>query len=187
MVCARYGERFYGATAAEIAQLKSDLGRDIPVDLIHWLGYFNGGQIGAHTFFGTRSGIGHADLRLAVADNLKLGRSNFLPVATDGASGVYCLACVGVDAGVMVRFLPENATEAPDYVVASDLTHFVWFLASSVDWYDNVYRGKTLKEIQSGIFHKDFFWPLERGGVLSIDPQLANIHSFQFPWADGDS
>ena len=59
-----------------------------------------------------------------------------------------------------------QAIDSPNYVVASDVEHFV--------------VGTLEKEMG------DTGWPFSRDGTLAFDPRISDFHAVRFPWEEVD-
>ncbi len=138
----------------------------VPCELREWLEFTNGPRIGPGGVFGIRPYDEWYDIEYYYTPALypEWLTKGWIPIASDGCGDYYVIAThPDWGPGSPVLFL-DKAKEllAPEYLVASDLWHFLRF-----------YLAKELGERG---------WPFTRDMVLSVDPGLAGRPTSILPW-----
>jgi SMI1 / KNR4 family (SUKH-1) len=152
-----------GANDAEIASLQQAVAGPLPADLVDWLRVCKGDLIGPGGLYGVRHTANVTDIA-SVLDWFPHWRERgWLPVAGDGNGDYYVLITNGESAGC-VGFVDQSDFDTIDYLVATNLWTFLWFLLRR----------------DGG----DRRWPFDRNHVLAHDPGMATIPTDLQPWSD---
>jgi len=94
----------------------------------------------------------------------------WFPLASDGCGNLYIMMSqitIPSTGTHPVFFLDQSDFEKPDYVVASGVWKFLYFV------------------LQSEVLHdqgKHEYWPFDKVGVLAVDPALAECREIPLPW-----
>jgi cell wall assembly regulator SMI1 len=151
-----------GADDDEVADLQQAVGLPLPPDLVEWLRVCKGDRIGPGGFYGVRYSPNVTDIA-SVLDWFPHWRERgWLPVGGDGNGDHYVLITNG-DLTGCVGFVDQADIDAIDYIVATNLWTFLWFLLRD----------------DSG---EDRRWPFDRNHVTAHDPAMATIPADKQPW-----
>jgi hypothetical protein len=151
-----------GASKADLLDLTRRLGTALPNDLASWLRVCKGEAIGPGGVFGARPDRESVDVAATFALHPTWRAKGWLPVAGDGCGNCYVLLTTDPLTD-FVGFIDTMADpDRIDYVVASNLWHFLFFLFRS-----------ELGE-QS--------WPFDAHEVLAKDPGIAKAPATLLPW-----
>lgn len=145
-----------------VAELERRLGQALPAALVEWLRVCRGDVIGPGGVFGARPDEPDLDIEHRLTYHPGFLERGWLPIAGDGCGNTYVLIAHGPLTG-MVGFV-ETVTDPDhiDYLVGSDLWHFLRFLLA--------------KEVgERG-------WPFREDFVLALDPHLAAAPTQLLPW-----
>jgi SMI1 / KNR4 family (SUKH-1) len=161
-----------GADDAEIADLRRMVDRPLPADLVEWLRVGKGDDIAPGGLYGVRCDPKVTDIVSALRSFPTWREHGWLPVAVavavavadDGNGNHYVLLTNG-DLTGCVGFIDQADIDAIDYLVATNLWTFLWFL--------------LCHEAE-----EDDGWPFERNHVTGHDPAMATIPRGLQPWRD---
>lgn len=162
-----------GATAADLRQLRDDLGFDLPEVLTRWLSTCNGSFAGEGGLFGanltgTRTFL---DIYSYVASSPSWRERRWIPLAGDGCGDYYILdASHSHFPGDAIFFVDQSDYDALDYAVASDLPTFL--------------RQHLLRSLdQDPELDQAPRWPFDQATTLAVDPRLADLRTQRLlPW-----
>jgi cell wall assembly regulator SMI1 len=154
-----------GATDAEIGAFEARMGLLVPDDLRQWLRVSNAPCVGPGGLFG----IGEAAPDFLNIESI-LGlfpawqEKKWIPVAGDGCGNYYVVPTQHeFGAGFPVVFVESICDdEAPAYIVASDLGHFLIFILERE-------LGKAS-------------WPFDEKVVVHDDPAILKFDHVSLPW-----
>jgi cell wall assembly regulator SMI1 len=152
-----------GADDAEIADLQQAVGIPLPADLVDWLRVCKGDLTGPGGLYGVRHSANVTDIASALDWFPSWREHGWLPVAGDGNGDHYVLVTNGELTGC-VGFVDQADTDAINYIVATNLWTFLWFLLRD----------------EAG-HHR---WPFNRNHVVGHDPAMATIAADLQPWRD---
>ena len=138
-------------------------GLRLPPAFRDWLCCHNGGLIGTQV----ACGLG-TDAAWEVEATLQMEprwtHRGWIPVGADGNGDYYLAASASSrEPEGLVFFVDQMDFSVPDYVVGSDMWHFLYGLAC--------------QELRS-----EEWWPFERDRMLEVDPALATVASALLPW-----
>jgi cell wall assembly regulator SMI1 len=151
-----------GASDAEIVELQQAVGMPLPADVVDWLRVCKGDITGPGGLYGVRCGRKVTDIASALDWFPSWRERGWLPVAGDGNGDHYVYITQGELAGC-IGFVDQADIDAIDYIVATNLWTFLWFLLRS----------------ESG---EDRRWPFDRNHVVGHDPAMATISGILQPW-----
>lgn len=153
-----------GATDAEIDDFTRRTEVSVPKDFRELLKISNGPPVGPAGLYGIRPALPSLDIESEFALFPSWRARRWIPVAGDGCGDYYVLLSQQeFGAGFPVVFVDQACYEKVDYIVASDVAHFVAFLlCESV--------GETA-------------WPFDRADVLARDPSIAHFSDVPLPWS----
>ena len=151
-----------GADDDELADLERRLNRSLPGELIDWLRVCKGEAIGPGGLYGARPDVSHLDMAEELNHHNNWRTRGWLPVAGDGCGNAYVLITERGSTGGVGFVDTMTDVDAIDYIVASDLWHFLRFL--------------LLRETG----HQG--WPFDRQAVVAADPGMAEMPSPLLPW-----
>lgn len=140
-------------------------GLPVPHPLREWLRFTNGPRIGPGCVFGIATPDAWTNIETYYTENMYPTwlTKGWIPIAGDGCGDYYVVSVCSEGFGNPVLFLDQSSELLiPEYVVASDLWHFLRF-----------YLGRELGERG---------WPFRREFVLSLDPELAHYANAPLPW-----
>lgn len=143
----------------------------LPSEVKSWLRQCNGASInpgGFYSLFGKDDDDVSIDWHLNEFPDWK--RRGWIPIAGDGCGDVYIL-----DSSIFIPstgthpvfFLDQADYDMPNYVVASGLWKFLFFIL------ENEIRR------QQGL---DAYWPFEKVKVVVKDPQIVECPGIPMPW-----
>ncbi|GAA1553450.1 hypothetical protein GCM10009827_087710 [Dactylosporangium maewongense] len=150
-----------GADDAEIADLARRLALTLPPPLVAWLRVCRGDVIGPGGVFGARADRPPIDMEHRRSYHPGFIDRGWLPVAGDGCGNTYVLITHGPLDGRVAFIETTTDPDRIDYLVASDLWHFLRFLLAR----ETGERG----------------WPFHAAFVQSIDPHLTDPAGL-LPW-----
>lgn len=158
-----------GATEEQLARFEAETGMTLPPELREWLRMCNGSYAGQ----GGINGVGVVDF-LCIDSNYQWHpewkENGWFPIAGDGCGDEYILAGkLGGGASHPVFFIDhESDMVEPDYLVASDLWHFLYFLLRD----DEEYRQT-----------EESHWPFDQEFMLVNDPDILRYQGvISLPW-----
>lgn len=151
-----------GAERSVIENAESRLGISFPQQLRDWLGVCNGALLGPGGLYGVGCEIDEIDIIVLFQQNDFWKQNYLLPIAGDGCGNDYAiLTCVDSSPVVFIEHSAVNR-ERPQYVVGSDVFHFL----------RNLFRREL------GISR----WPFNRTEVLLSDPKIQSFKGIPLPW-----
>jgi cell wall assembly regulator SMI1 len=150
-----------GAGDVEIADLARRLGQTLPSRLVAWLRLCRGDVIGPGGVFGARPDRPFIDMEHRGSYHPGFIDRGWLPIAGDGCGNIYVLIMLGPLAGKTAFIETTTDPDRIDYLVASDLWHFLRFLLAR----ETGERG----------------WPFHAAFVQSVDPPLTGPADL-LPW-----
>jgi len=159
------GERIPpGVDDAELDAFTERTGVQLPSSLRTWLSITNGPSIGAWGVFGIDPAPDYLNIERYYERYPRWRDRKWIPVAGDGHAHFYVLITweeygpgfpvVYVDANILI--------DAPAYIVASDLWHFLLALLEKE-------RSNTR-------------WPFNKKELLAFDPEIARFEGVAMPW-----
>jgi cell wall assembly regulator SMI1 len=146
-----------------VRRFQTESGLALPPAVRDWLGRHNGGLIGNQIVSGLGTGAPWEieDMVRRVEPWLERG---WVPVGADGNGDYYLVGTSSSrEPEGVVFFVDRMDFGVPDYVVGSDMWHFLYGLAC--------------QELRS-----EEWWPFERDRMLEVDPTLATVDSVPLPW-----
>ena len=152
-----------GADDAEIADLQQAVALPLPADLVDWLRVCKGDLIGPGGLYGVRHSPNVTDIASALDWVPNWRQRGWLPVAGDG-NGDYYMLITNSELTGCIGFVDQADIDAIDYVVATNLWTFLWFLLRK----------------DAG----DHRWPFDRNHVVGHDPAMATVPADLQPWSD---
>ena len=152
-----------GASEEQIARAESVVGILFPPKLREWLSVCNGACVGPGGIVGLQQRRTIQDLSSILSLYPVWQSSGWIPVAGDGCGNYYVVDTSGrFGQGEPVLFVDvHDDMEAPAYIVASDVWHFLRFL----------FREEL----------GDDRWPFSKRHVLVSDPEIERF-SATLPW-----
>jgi cell wall assembly regulator SMI1 len=165
-----------GATAADLRQLRDDLGFDLPEVLTRWLSICNGSFAGDGGLFGANLTGPREFLDISSCMDLRPSwrEHRWIPVAGDGCGDYYVLdASHSHFPGDAIFFVDQSDYDTLNYAVASDLPIFLHqHLRSHLD------RDPDLDLDQQSR------WPFDQELTLAADPRIADLRTQRLlPWS----
>jgi hypothetical protein len=149
-----------GANEEAIRAFESRTGLSVPISLREWLQFTNGPGIGPGGLLGIGPNRSELDIEGVLQSYPTWREKGWIPIAGDGCGNYYL---VSTSQGGGVYFIDASIDpERLDYVVASDVWRFLWFLL-------NRELGK-----------KD--WPFSREYVLLHDPEVERCLQAPLAW-----
>jgi cell wall assembly regulator SMI1 len=154
-----------GATDNAISAFEARTKTRLPPDVAVWLRVCNGSRAGPGGLFG----IDQSDPEILDIEGLwalipNWRKRRWLPIAGDGCGNYYIVPLdedFGDEHPVIFVDMISNP-DAPEYIVASDIEHFLNFLF----------------ERELG----DSSWPFAREAVLARDPAIRKFSGVALPW-----
>jgi cell wall assembly regulator SMI1 len=143
----------------------------LPGEMKEWFSLCDGADInpgGLCRLFDDRPGFTSIDWWMANQPEWR--QSGWLPIASDGCGDYYVVLSqmrVGPMGTSPVAFIDQSDYRKLDYVTASGLWKFFWFLFErELLFQDN----------------RETYWPFDKEKVLRIDPALAECDGLIKPW-----
>jgi cell wall assembly regulator SMI1 len=159
------------ATDEEIDQFEHDYKFTLPVEVKAWLRRCNGAAVspgGLYSLYSDENDACSIDWHLKEFPDWK--QRGWIPIAGDGCSNLYILTTAIVIPSTKthpVFFLDQADFDKPDYVVASGLWKFLFFLLE-----DEILTERG----------KDTYWPFDKRMVITGDPQIVECRKIPLPW-----
>lgn len=145
-----------------IRWFETDTGLALPPAVRDWLARHNGGGIGNASILGL--GTGEWEIEDMVREVEPWQERGWVPVGGDGNGDYYLVGTSSSrEPEGLVFFVDQMDFSVPDYIVGSDIWHFLYGLAC--------------KELLS-----EEWWPFERDRMVEVDPTLATVASVPLPW-----
>ena len=158
-----------GATEVELAAFERTTGMCLPIELIEWLKICNGPIVGPGGIYG----VAPADKFVRIEAHFELYPEwkdrGWFPIAGDGCGDLYLLdSSSGSEERHPIVFIDQCEMLKPDYLIASDLWHFLYFLLQ--------------RELDYELTKKSH-WPFDKARVLEIDPDIEQYAGqYPIPW-----
>ena len=151
-------------TAADLDAFAEEIGIPVPDDLRDWLKLASGPSVPSR-LFGIR-------MRMDIESILEIHplwkQNKWIPVADDGCGNYYVVATQQeFGKGFPILFIDTmESSEQPQYLVASDIGHFILFFVEH--------------EINPRFDSEG--WPFGEKYVLQTDPDILNFKKELLPW-----
>jgi SMI1 / KNR4 family (SUKH-1) len=153
--------------APDVVERARSKGVPLPAAFVEWLELSNGPLIGPGGFYGLEADVRDVEALYTghpLVVDAGWRRRGWVPVAADGCGNDYVLLPEGDD-GAVGFFEMIRSSEEPEYVVSSDLNHFL-----------------------IGILERELgaeWWPFDAERMLEFDPGLAGVDDPRLlPWAE---
>ncbi|REK10795.1 MAG: SMI1/KNR4 family protein [Planctomycetota bacterium] len=158
---------------AEIDAFEGRMGFPVPDDLREWLGSVNGAFVGTVVSFGVRTSEPFLDMESILNIFTSWREKKWLPVGNDGCGNYYVMITQGeYGEGFPIVFVEAVVDhQTPRYIVASDLGHFLIFLA------EDELESELSDELEIG----PSAW-FDKQKVTHDDPAILRFHGIALPW-----
>ena len=158
------------ATEDEIDDYQVRTGVTLPPPVREWLMMSNGPIVDQCAFYGINDGLLPFDKAYAIFPAWH--EMKWIPILDDSCGNYWVLPTRGeYGDGYPVVFVETMLDdEAPAYLVASSLGHFIEFVLE-----DEILLAHEDRQ-------NDSYWPFERDKVLVKDPDMLKFHDVRLPW-----